>query len=142
MFRFLDEAGTDGKTAAAHVVLGNDEQITVRAGGPGIHSWPASGPYEQYEVLTDGVTPRFWHRYGDAAGVLYAKVPRLLVTHHIIRCGGVRDLFCETSTRKVLQDVDIRIRTDKATSANVLRSLRSLVGVELVSALFSPDVLV
>lgn len=142
MFRFLDEAGVQGKTAVAHLVLGSEEQITVRAGGPGIHSWPVSGPYQQYEVLTSDEAPRFWSKYGDAAGVLYARVPRLLLTHLVTRRGGVRDMQCEVKQREVFNMVDVQLRASNGAGSRALSALRAIAGVEVVSTLFSPDVVV
>lgn len=140
MFRFIDESGVNGKTAEAHLVLGNDDVVTVRAGGPGIHSRPApGGGYEQYEVLTDGVPPRFWSRYGDSAGVLFACVPRLLVSHLITRNGGITDIHCDVKTRQVFQAVDIRLKAEKGMAESAVRALHSMVGIELVSTLFSVD---
>jgi hypothetical protein len=92
MFSYLDHEGTDGKTASAEIVLTNGEIMTIRAGGANTHCYPAFPPYESYEVLMDHAPERFWRRYTDSVGMLYADVPRLLVAHHITRHGGIEQI--------------------------------------------------
>ena len=109
MFNYLDTEGVEGKTASAEIVLNNGEIMTIRAGGSGTHSWPASPPYESYEVLMDHPPERFWKRYTDSAGMTYAQVPRLLVAHHITRHGGIAQISqrCKKEHRVVLCKVSV-----------------------------------
>jgi hypothetical protein len=102
-FDWFDEVARDGKTAQAHMMLRKGQALSISAGGPGIHSWPASPPYEGYEVILDHDPPRFWTRYTDAGGVVYANVPKLLITHHVVRHGGLRWIEHETCIRTPLK---------------------------------------
>lgn len=138
VFRFLDEAGVQGKTAEAHLLLGNEEQMTLRAGGPGIHSWPASGPYESLEVLMAGDPPRFWSRYGDSGGVVFARVPKLLITHHVARSGGMADVEMETTVREPRKTLTVRMSVLESTHGSLMMVLESMKGVDVISTRFSP----
>lgn len=103
LFIFLMTEGVDGRTASAELVLGNGNIMTVRAGGPGIHSEPSCSPFMDYEVLLDHETERFWTRYAaDGLGSLYAHVPWVLLAHHIIRRGGIVQMAVETYQRSEL----------------------------------------
>jgi hypothetical protein len=116
VFSYLDLYGSIRCTAEVVIELANTECLTIRAGGAGTHSLPAgaSGPYTCYEVLLDHEPARFWTKYGhEDSGVLYAEVPRLLITHHIVRRGGIgrmaletRELLTGTFTVSILSDSD------------------------------------
>lgn len=99
-FDFIDQAGVDGATGEVLLRLGNGEMLTVRAGGQGVRSWPLEPCFQEYEVLLDHEPPRFWTRYTDAKGLLFSRVPKLLVTHHITRHGGIVEMECERKVPK------------------------------------------
>lgn len=102
LFIFLEMEGIDERTASAELVLGNGNIMTVRAGGPGIHSEPSCSPFVDYEVLLDHEPSRFWTRYSaDDVSVLYAHVPWLLLAHHVTRRGGIVQLSGESYLRSV-----------------------------------------
>lgn len=138
MFDYLDSAGVNGRTAEAHLVLGNFDQMTVRCGGPGIHSWPAVPPFETFEVLTAGEPPRFWRRYGDTAGVVFAGVPRLLVAHHITKSGGIQGVTLESSVREVRKTLTVRMAVRPGIAESVEAALAAITGVDVISSRFSP----
>lgn len=135
---WLDENGTEGKTATAHLVLGNEDQITINAGGPGIHARPAVGPFESYEVLTSGEPPRFWHKYGDTGGVVFARVPRLLIAHHVARSGGITDMTFEASRREEQQLLNLKMMVKPGAVRDLRRVLGAMVGVQLISSHLTP----
>ena len=95
IYNYLDATGTSKRAAQVHVQMGNHQCITVTAGGSGKHSWPAFSPYQSYEVILDHEPARFWTKYTDSAGLVYSCVPKLLVTHHIIRHGGALSIITE-----------------------------------------------
>ena len=93
MFVHLDTYANGSDTAVATASLSGARLLTVRAGGPGTLSGPLGGPFTHFEVLMDHEPPRFWTRYGhDVEGVLFACVPRLLISHYVISTGGIRHL--------------------------------------------------
>lgn len=99
-FDFIDGAAVDGGTGVVTIRLGNMDMLTIKGGGPGIHSWPAAAPFQQYEVLMDHEPPRFWTKYSDTNGMLFARVPKLLVAHHVTRHGGIVEMLCDREVRK------------------------------------------
>ena len=135
---FLDDAGVRGKTAEAQLVLGNEDLITVRAGGPGVRSWPAEAPYSTYEVVTSGEPPRFWHRYTDSAQVVYAYVPRLLIAHHISRSGGIVDMELLAKRRQVQTVLSLKLMVADGADKALGAALRGIEGVRVLSTQESP----
>ena len=109
LFAYLDAEGVGGKTASAELVLGSGDIVTIRAGGPGVHSGPSSSPFEDYEVLLDHEPCRFWARFTDQVGMVYAHVPALLVAHHVLRHGGVAQMVCSTTLRRAPLFVDLAL---------------------------------
>lgn len=89
VFEHLDSAGGPVVVAEAILSLGNGTEMTVRAGGLGDLSSPARPPFSSYEVFLDHDPARFWRRYTDDDQLLYRHVPRMLVTHHVVRHGGI-----------------------------------------------------
>lgn len=138
MFEHLDAAGVAGRTAEAHLMLGNSEQLTVRCGGPGVHSWPSVPPFESYEVLTAGEPPRFWRKYGDTAGVVFARVPRLLVAHHVTRSGGIVDLDLQSAQQVAKRTLTVRMAVEKGIAEKVEAALSAIAGVDVISSRISP----
>lgn len=134
---WIDIQGVNGKTASAHLVLGNQDQVTVKAGGPGVLSGPAS-PFQTYEVLTCGEPPRFWRKYGDSAGVTYARVPRLLIAHHVARSGGIRDVLAETVVREEQQMLRVKMMVNPARMKDLGAALSEMVGVTVISSRLTP----
>lgn len=93
IFQYLDLAGGERRTAVAHLALLNNQNMTLSAGGSGVQSSPARPPFQAYEVILDHDPPRFWRRFTEDE-LLYAKVPKLLISHHIIRHGGLDSYQC------------------------------------------------
>lgn len=89
-FTWMDLAGVDGVTAEAEYYLVSGQTMTVAAGGRRTHSSPDRPPYTTYEVALAQDPPRFWKRYSDDIGLVYANVPRLLISHYVVRSGGIR----------------------------------------------------
>lgn len=144
VFDYIDVEGMDGKTAEVSMMLVSGDLMTVRAGGYGIHSRPACGPFETYEVLTDGEPPRFWHRYSEATGVLFAHVPKLLIAHQIARHGGIQWMDAEAVERKppASQTMSLRLKMPPEKEHDVLMVLRSMIGVDVLgSRIVHPDAL-
>lgn len=135
MFEFMDHSGIGGRTAEAHLVLGNGHQITVRAGG-GVHSSAGVNGHATYEVLMTDDAPRFWRRYTDTAGVVYAYVPRLLVTHYVTRSGGVRDIICEVAHRPRKCLATLRMSLPESMKDSLRAALRGVAEVQLISEEF------
>lgn len=133
VFSEIDRLGRGGHTASAHLLLGNGDQMTVRAGGPGIHSQPRSAPFSAYEVLLDHEPPRFWHRFGDTVGILFADVPPLLVTHHITRHGGIQQFDFEREKRDQTVVMNVAMTVPASQMQAVWAALRAVTGVELLS---------
>ena len=134
IFDYIDIEGTDGRTAEVSMTLGTGDFMTVRAGGQGIHALPASAPFETYEVLTDHDPPRFWSRYTDSVGAIYAHVPRLLIAHHITRHGGIE--YVETTSEvktppSTLLKLNLRVAPEK--EHDVLMMLQAMVGVDIIA---------
>lgn len=109
IYDYLDSVGTSKQAAQVHVQMGNHQCITVSAGGSGLRSWPAFSPFASYEIILDHEPARFWTRYTDSARMVYACVPRLLVTHHIIRHGGVYQLITEPCSVRPRSTMEMRI---------------------------------
>jgi hypothetical protein len=141
IFDRLDTIGRIDRTAQVSMNLANNSMMTLRAGGPGVHSWPPTPPFEDYEVLVTNEPPRFWHKYSDDAISMYDKVPKLLVRHHIIRSGGMYGLDYEqvTRTRVGLMNLKIAVPEDIENTCAVLimETLRSMTGVHMVSSTYS-----
>lgn len=93
MFAYLDCADIEGAVRVeVRITLASHKEMTIRAGGPGTYSGPALPPFETYEVLVDHDPPHCWDKYGHGAGALFSHVPRLLVSDHIICCGGISEI--------------------------------------------------
>lgn len=88
-FAWIDQHGVGGRTAEVEYRLGNGQHMSMAAGGSGVNASPALPPFAAYEVLFDEDPPRFWRRYTDATGMVYANVPRTLLTHYVVRNGGI-----------------------------------------------------
>lgn len=138
-FAYLNSEGVAGRTAEVHLSLQSGDQISIRAGGPGIHSTPAIAPFTAFEVLSSSDTePKFWRRYTDSAGVLFANVPALLITHFVHRSGGIIDYVLETSTREVVEVLNVKLAIDQSLRQRLLDTLASVKGVEVVKASVQP----
>lgn len=88
-FAWIDLHGVNGRTAEVEYRLGSGQLMSMAAGGTGVHASPVRPPFTLYEVLFDADPPRFWSRYTDSAGMVYAYVPRVLITHYVVRNGGI-----------------------------------------------------
>lgn len=136
----LNSEGVDGRTAEAHLTLQSGDQITIRAGGPGIHSMPAAAPFTAYEVLSSSDTePKYWRKYTDGAGVVFANVPALLIAHYVHRSGGISDYLLEVSTREVTEVLNVRLAIDQGLRQRLLDTLASVKGVEVMKASVQPQ---
>ena len=94
---YLDECASTTRTAEVEMVLGDGGLMMVRAGGPGTLCSPARPPFQAYEVHLNHGSSRFWSRYAAKGGMdVYSRVPKLLVTHHITRHGGITDYALAT----------------------------------------------
>lgn len=109
LFTYLDEQGSAQRTASAELVFGSGDIMTVRAGGPGVHSGPSCSPYEDYEVLMDHEPCHLWSRFTDEVGMVFAHVPALLIAHHAVRHGGIEQMFCQTVLRKNTVYMDLHL---------------------------------
>ena len=136
-FSHLNMAGAGGCTGVVHLTLGSGDQVTMRAGGPGIHSSPAP-PYADYEVLSNA-EPKYWRRYSDGENALYVHVPALLVSHFVFRSGGVRDYLFESEVREAVGLMDLKIAVSPALKDTVIAVLSAIAGAELVKATFDPE---
>lgn len=134
LFEHLDRHGVDGAIAAVDMVLANGQQMCVSAGGPGVQCFPAHPPFQKYEVLFSEDPPRFWHQYADDDLLIFANVPRLLITHHITRAGGIREAS-RTVRRAPLATSErmLLISVSGLAMARVERFLRDTEGVTLIS---------
>lgn len=109
VFAYIDEQGGPLVIAMAELVLGNNSTMTLQAGGGDLTLSPSTPPFETYQVLLDQEPPRFWRRYTEKDDVyIYSHVPRLLVTHHIVRHGGlsataVNSMFIKPTPRRKLE---------------------------------------
>lgn len=133
MFSKIDDLSRIGLTISAHLLLGNGNQMTVRAGGAGVHSQPGCAPFSAYEVLLDHEPPRFWRRFGDTVGIIYADVPPLLVAHYIIRRGGIQHLDLQKQRRDQTVVMNVAMTVPAAQIQAVWAALRAIKGVELLS---------
>ena len=113
IYDYLDSAGTEKRAAQVHVEMGNHQCLTVSAGGSGLRSGPAFAPYSSYEVILDHEPARFWTKYTDSAGMVYAHVPKLLLTHHITRHGGIDSIICELARPKARATMEMRIEVPR-----------------------------
>ena len=134
MFSFLDAKGGGNVTASAEIVLRNGQIMTIRAGGPGTHSRPSSPPFEAYEVLLDHDPPRFWRRYNAVGSCLYDQVPGMLVTHHVIRRGGIEQM--ELSDNKVERAVlmNVSLYVGESHARLVREAVERVDSVKLISS--------
>src|SRR5580765_6959433 len=96
LFAYLDLKGARWTLAEAEIELGSGESLTVRAGGGLVTSQPTGPPFVNYEVMAEAEPPKYWVPYSDLDGLVYAHVPRLLVTHLITRRGGIIKMFCRS----------------------------------------------
>lgn len=135
-FDFIDGAGINGGTGEVSLRLGNKDMMTVRAGGPGVHSWPAEPRFQQYEVLLDHEPPRFWTRYTDVNGMLFSQVPKLLVTHHITRHGGIVEMECERKVRERIGFFRLQMLLPEEGQNAILEAIATVKGVRLTSSEF------
>ena len=133
MFEYLDTQGVDGQSASAEVQLPGGRALTVRAGGPGVHSWPVLPPFTAYEVLLDHDPPRFWRKYADE-GSLYATVPRLLLAHHITRTGGVVRLACKSTRTPRTITMNMVLMVDEDYIRTVRDAVEQVVSTKLISS--------
>lgn len=134
VFDYIDLHGVDGKTAEVSLELVSGDFMTVRAGGPGVRSG-ASAPFGTYEVLVDHDPPRFWHRYTDSTGMVFAYVPRLLIAHHVSRHGaGIANMDAEVVTRTETAVLNIRLAIPPALEGTVLATLAAVTGVSLLGS--------
>ena len=136
MFDFLDAKGARNATASAEIVLANGQIMTVRAGGPGVHSVPADPPFIAYEVLLDHDPPPFWSKYG-ITGSMYDEVPRLLVTHHITRHGGITQLACSDTAPKRTVRVDMSLTVDEDCARAVRQAVEQVASAHLISSMLT-----
>jgi hypothetical protein len=89
IFKYLDLHGSQRATSEVQLGLVNGQNMSIAAGGRGVKSAPLGPPFLTYEVTLDHDPPRFWNKYTDDVGLLYAFIPRLLISHHITRHGGI-----------------------------------------------------
>ena len=103
MFAYLDCADVGGDVRVeVRISLATNQEMTIRAGGPGTYSGPALPPWQTYEVWIDHDPPHCWERYGQGAGALFSHVPKLLVSHHITCCGGITEIRGRTISTEEL----------------------------------------
>jgi hypothetical protein len=98
VFSHIDSRGSPNAVAGAELSLRNGQSMTVQAGG----SQAEEPPFAAYTVMLDHDPPRFWRRFGDDDQLTYLQVPRLLVTHHVIRHGGAQDILLVFAPKSVL----------------------------------------
>jgi hypothetical protein len=98
VFSHIDSRGSPDSIAGAELSLNNGQHMTVQAGG----DLAEEPPFPAYTVMLDHDPPRFWKRFGDDAQLIYLRVPRLLVTHHVIRHGGAQDILLVFAPKSVL----------------------------------------
>jgi hypothetical protein len=139
MFDQLNTIGTARRTAVVNMSLGNNTQMTIRVGGPGINSWPPTPPFEAYEVLVSGAPPRFWSKYSDSAASMYDRVPKLLICHHIIRSGGMYGMIYESLVRNRSGVMFLKVVVPEGADNRVLDAVKAIEGVRLLSSTFSLD---
>lgn len=140
IFSYIDLYGSRRRTAEVFIETVSGEHLTVRAGGVGVRSLPAGrpGPFEGYEVLVDHDPPRFWRRYSDeSGGSLYAEVPRLLISHHIIRRGGIARVDWEVK-EPVMGTFQMSIASTKDAGDSIWQALSGISNVSLVKSEFFP----
>lgn len=133
VFAWLDEHGGGPVTAEVELRLGNGALMTVLAGGPGVRSSPPGPPFSTYEVLVDHEPPRFWNRYTDDVGMLFAFVPRLLVAHHVIRHGGIDEASFRYSRRTEQVFLGLRMSLPATAKALVFNAIAAIPGVTILS---------
>ena len=134
MLSYLDDAGRNGNTASVELVLGNGQIMTIKAGGSGIHSGPVFPPFENYEVILDRTPPRFWSKYTDKAGMVYAHIPRLLLTHHITRRGGVSQMSQECHLSHPMVIMNLQIEVPAEYEKIVMLLMREIKDAHLISS--------
>jgi hypothetical protein len=137
---FIDIKGVDGSTAQVNLRLNNDTYLSVKAGGPGVLASSASAPFTDYEVLTDHQTPRFWTRYAELEeGALFAHVPALLITHHIMRFGaGIASAEVSVYRNEPVSALSLRLSCPPMMGQAVLAAVSAMAGVSVISASMSP----
>ena len=134
LFTYLDTEGSAQRTASVEVVLGSGEAITVRAGGPGVHSGPSCSPYENYEVLMDHEPERHWSRFTDQVGMVFAHVPALVVAHHMVRHGGIEQMAFQSKLRRSTVFLDVQLEVPEEYQDLLDRLVVELQDARLVSA--------
>ena len=139
IFDYLDLEGAKGHAAEVSITLATSDFLTVRAGGSGINARPACGPFETYEVLVDHDPPRFWRRYTDSVGALFAHVPRLLIAHHITRSGGIEHMEAGLIERPATTLMNVKIQLPPEREHDVLMAIKAMAGVDFVSARVLPQ---
>lgn len=122
VFAFLDRKGSEFAVAEAELQLANDEYMTVQCGGSGSRSRPAAG---LYEVLIDHDPPRFWTRYSEEGGLVFANVPQLLIRHHITRRGGIVHWCRQVTQQPHLVEMDLHIEVELGLEMQVMEALRA-----------------
>lgn len=137
-FIFINLTATAQITASAALILASGDQVTLRAGGPGIRSAPRPGPLTDYEVLLSGQPPRFWTKYASTTReILFAHVPPLLITHYIARSGGVASLELTTEHRARSGIMSLRVSVPEGAEQAIDRALSMVAGAHLVSSSFT-----
>ena len=92
LFAFLQLKASGRIMAEVEVTLATGQSLMVRAGGFGTCAGPVGGDLTTFEVLMDHEPPKFWSKYGDPRAIRFVHVPKLLLTHHITRSGGIKDI--------------------------------------------------
>ena len=80
--------------------------------------------------------PRFWTKYSDSDQLLYARVPKLLIAHHITRHGGIKAMECERTMRKKLKLFRVEMLLPETEKVAALKALSGVTGVRLTRAGF------
>ena len=110
-FDHIDAQAGPLTIARVEITLGNRETMSIAAGGGLVTASPPAAPFTHYEVILDHDPARFWRRFTDGDQLLYSNVPQLLVSHHVIRHGGVHQMECTTSFAAPQPRVKLPIRT-------------------------------
>jgi hypothetical protein len=138
MLERLNRIASSGNGATVHMKLANGSQMTIRAGGAGVRSWPSAPPFLRYEVLVSARPPRFWKRFAAAGnkGAIYGEVPRLLICHHITRAGGMDDLVYEMRAPARTGLLEMEISMPQSMQRKVILAVNSMHGVQVVNSTF------
>lgn len=129
---WIDSTSTEELTAEATLTLGNGSLMSVRAGGPTKAELGAPGVPATYEVDLDHEPARFWNRYTSVGTIIYAYVPRLLVTHHVVRRGEVAHQELETMTLVRTSIISMSIALPTKEIAGMQEALFTVPGLSLL----------